>query len=82
MKGFDDVDTPEEGVCKKRKTLKDAIQYGKVHFLPGEKGKWSTENIDRKTDEEVEKIIQHVHATGRYKSKCEMTGRAMGTHAC
>ena len=38
--GFDDVvDTPEEGVAqrKKRETLKDAIQYGKAHFLPGEK---------------------------------------------
>ena len=36
--GFDDVvDTPEEGVVqrKKRETLKDAIQHGKAHLLPG-----------------------------------------------
>ena len=33
----DVVDTPYEGVAqrKKRKTLKHAIQYGKVHLLPG-----------------------------------------------
>ena len=57
--GFDDVvDTPEEGVVqrKKRETLKDAIQYGKAHLLPGKKGKWSSAEIDKKTDEEVEKL--------------------------
>ena len=33
------VDTPEEGVAQreKRKTLKDAVEYGKVHMLPGKK---------------------------------------------
>ena len=31
------VDTLEEGVAQQRKTLKDAIQYGKVHLLPGKK---------------------------------------------
>ena len=51
---FED-DIPEEGVCKKCETLKDTIQYGKVPFLPGKKGKWSTGEIDRKTDEEIEK---------------------------
>ena len=41
--GFDD-DILEErgGDCKKHETLKDAIQYGKVHFLPEKKEKWST----------------------------------------
>ena len=34
------VDTPEEGISqrKKRDTLKDAIQHGKAHFLPGKEG--------------------------------------------
>ena len=57
--GFDDVvDIPEEGAVQRKKceTLKDAIQHGKAHFLPGKKGKWSSETIDRKTDEEVEKL--------------------------
>ena len=53
--GFDD-DISEEGVCKKREALKDAIQYRKAQFLPAKKGKWSTGEIDRKTDEEVEKL--------------------------
>ena len=68
--GFDDIS--EEGgdaQCKKRETLKDAIQYGKAHLLPGKKGKWSTAEIDRKTDEEVEKVIQHIHATADRSSK-------------
>ena len=59
------VDTSEEGVAqtKKHKILKDSIQNGRAHFLPGKKGKWSTKNIDQKTDEEVEKFVQHIHAT-------------------
>ena len=28
----------------------------KVHLLPEKKRKWSTENIDRKTNEEVENL--------------------------
>ena len=54
----DVVDTPEEGVAqrKKKETLKDAIQYGKAHLLRGKKGKWSSAEIDRKTDEEVKKL--------------------------
>ena len=52
------VDTPEEGVAqrKKRKTLKDAIQYGKAHLLPGKRVNGVAKTIDRKTDEEVEKL--------------------------
>ena len=78
--GFDDVvDTPEEGVAqlKKRETLKDAIQHGKVHFLPGKKGKWSTAEIDRKTDEEVEKLY-NIHMQRQTQVKGEMTGKADG----
>ena len=51
--GIDD-DIPEKGgedaQRKKRKTLKDAIHYGKAHMLPGKKGKWISENIDRKAE--------------------------------
>ena len=81
--GFDDVvDTPEEGVAqrKKRETLKDAIQYGKAHLLPGKKGKWSSaEEIDKKTDEEVEKLY-NLYMQRQMQVKGEMTGRAMGSH--
>ena len=79
---FDDVvDTPEEGVAqrKKREILKDAIQYGKTHFLPRKKEKWSTKNIDRKTDEEVEKLY-NIYMQQQTQVKGEMTGRVMGTH--
>ena len=55
MQGFDD-NIPEEEVCKKHETLKDAIQYGKAQFLPGKKGKWSTGEIDRNTDEDIKKL--------------------------
>ena len=53
-------DIPKEGgedaQRKKRDTLKDTIQYGKSHLLPGKKGKWSTAEIDRKTNEKVENL--------------------------
>ena len=79
---FDDVvDTPEEGVAqrKKRETLKDAIKYGKVHLLPGKKGKWSAENIDKKTDEEIEKLY-NMYMQRERELNSEITGRAMGRH--
>ena len=73
-------DIPEkEGVCRKCETLKDTIQYRKTHLLPGKKGEWSTENIDRKTDEEVEKLY-NMYVQWQREVKSEMTGRAMGRH--
>ena len=81
-KGFDDiVDTPKEGVVqrKKSKTLKDAIQYGKAHLLPGKKGKWSSAKIDKKTDEEIE-MLYNLYMQWQTKLKGEMTGRAMRRH--
>ena len=77
----DVVDAPEEGVPQRTKceTLKDAIQYGKTHLLPGKKGKWSIVEIDRKTDEEVEKLY-NIYMQRQTELKGEMTGRAMGTH--
>ena len=72
-------DTPEERVAqlKKRDTLKDAIHYGKAHLLFGEKGKWSTENLDRRTNEEVGKLY-NIYMQQQTEFKDEMTGRAMG----
>ena len=63
---------------KKRETLKDALQYGKAHLLLGKKGKWSTENIDRKTDEECRKRLYNMYMQWQIKLKGEMTGRTMG----
>ena len=45
----------------------------------GKKGNWSTENIDRKTDEEVEKLY-NIYMQQQVQVKGEMTARAMGTH--
>ena len=50
-----------------------------MHFLPGKKGKWSTENIDQKTNEEVEKLY-NIYMEWQTQVKGEMTGRAMGGH--
>ena len=50
-----------------------------MHFLPGNKGKWSTAEIDRKTDEEVEKLY-NIYIQWQAQVKGEMTGRAMGRH--
>ena len=81
-KGFDD-DILEEGGEDaqhiKRETLKDAIQYRKSHLLPGKKWKWSTENIDRKTDEEVKKLY-NIYMQQQMELKGEITDRAMGRH--
>ena len=49
-------DTPKEGVEQQRETIKDVIEHGKTKLLPGKKGKWSSDEIDKKTDEEVEKL--------------------------
>ena len=72
---FDD-NIPEEGVCKKLETLKDAIQYRKVHFLPGKKGKLSNVEIERKTDQDVEKLYNMYMQRGT-QVKCEMAGGVM-----
>ena len=80
--GFDDVvDTPKEGVeqRKKREALKDVIDHGKAHFLPGKKGEWSTENINKKNDEEVDKLY-NIYMQRQVQAKGEMTARAMGSH--
>ena len=80
--GFEDVvDTPKEGVeqRKKRETLKDVIEHGKAKFLPGKKGKWSSAEIDKKTDEEVEKLY-NIYMQRQVQAKGEMTARAMGSH--
>ena len=56
---FEDVvDTPKEGVKQRkiRETIKDVIEHGKAKFLPGKKGKWSSAEIDKKTDEEVKTL--------------------------
>ena len=65
---------------KNARLLKDAIQYGKVHFVTwARRENGVSAEIDRKTNEEVEKVIQHIHATAD-EVKGEMTGRAMGRH--
>ena len=62
LSNLDVVDTPKEEVEQQRETIKDVIEHGKTKLLPGKKGKWSSDEIDKKTDEEVEKIIQYIHA--------------------
>ena len=78
--GFDDV-TPEEGVVQreKRETLKNAMHHGKAHLLPGKKGKWSSAEIDKKTNEEVEKLYD-LYMQRQTVLKGEMTGRTLGRH--
>ena len=48
-------------------------------MLPGKKRKWSTENIDRKADEEVEKLY-NIYIQRKMEVNDEMTGKAMGRH--
>ena len=71
----------EEGVeqLKKRENLKDVIEHGKAKFLPGKKGGWSSAEIDKKTDEEVEKLY-NIYMQRQVQVKGEMTARAMGSH--
>ena len=68
----------QEGVAQ-RETLKDVINHGKTHFLPGKKGKWSTAEIDKKTDEEVENLY-NIYMQRQAQAKGEMTAKAMGSH--
>ena len=57
----------EDAQRKKRETLKDAIQYGKAHLLPGKKGKWSTE-IDKKPMKRLKNYTTYT-CNGRQKSR-------------
>ena len=78
----DDVaDTPAEGAVQRKniQTLKDAIHHEKAHFLPGKKGKWSSTEIDKKTNEEVEKLY-NIYIQQHTQVKGEMTGRMVGRH--
>ena len=72
--GFDDDIPEEEGDAqrKKRETLKDAIQYGKVQLVTWEKRKWSSAEIDRKINEEVEKLY-NIYIQQQTQVKGEMT---------
>ena len=73
-------DTPKEGVEHQRETIKDVIEHGKAaKFLPGKKGKWSSDEIDKKTDEEVEKLY-NIYMQRQVQAKGEMTARSMGSH--
>ena len=50
-----------------------------MHLLPGKKEKWSTAEIGRNTNEEVERLC-NLYMQWQMEVKCEMTGRAMGRH--
>ena len=65
------VDTPEEGVVERKKseTLKDAIQYGKAHLLPGKKGKWSSAENRTKRPMKRSKSYTTYTCNGRCKSR-------------
>ena len=76
---LDVVNTPKEEVEQQRETIKDVIEHGKDKFLPGKKGKWSSDEIDKKTDEEVEKLY-NIYMQRQVQAKGEMTARSMDSH--
>ena len=76
----DEVDTPKEGMEQntKREALKDVINGGKAHLLPGKK-KWSLSRLDKSSDEVIDKLYDD-YTQAKLQYKAEKTGKAVGKH--
>ena len=76
----DEVDTPKAGMEQntKREALKDVINQGKAHLLPGKK-KWSLSRLDKSSDEVIDKLYDD-YTQAELQYKAEKTGKAVGKH--